>query len=500
MAEYDLAIIGGGINGVGLARDAVGRGLRVLLVEMSDLASGTSSASSKMIHGGLRYLEHGAFRLVREALTEREVLLRIAPHLVQPLRLLMPAVSHGRSPLVLRCGLLLYDLLGARRLLPRSRVVDLTHHPSAGLLKRSLRLGFEYSDCWVDDSRLVILNALDAAERGAVIRTRSRLVRAERDDVWTLILNNRGRREQTSARILVNAAGPWIGTVAETVIRMPLKTPVRLIKGSHIVLKRPLASGMGYLLQARDGRVVFVLPFAEEFTLIGTTDQAFVGDLAAPAPTSDEILYLCETVNDYFRDRIMPDEVVWSFAGVRALYDDRAGKPEDVTRDYVIALDAAPSSAPLLTIYGGKITTYRRLAEAVMTRIAPFVATRRSWTADTALPGGDFAPDNLSEKVAQTMARWPFLSERHARRLVYAYGSRVERILGGARRIDDLGVRFTSDLTAAEVRYLVAHEWAETAEDVLWRRSKLGLTATEAEIAVLARFLADLRAERATRH
>jgi len=500
MAEYDLAIIGGGINGTGLARDAAGRGLRVLLVEMNDLASGSSSASSKMIHGGLRHLEHGAIRWVREALAEREVLLRVAPHLVQPLRLLLPVALHGSSPLVLRCGLLLYDLLGARRLLPRSRVVDLTHHPWAGLLKRSLRLGFEFSDCWVDDSRLVVLNALDAAERGAVIRTRTRLVRAERGEAWTLILNRRGRREQTSARILVNATGPWIGAVAETAIRVPLARPARLVKGSHIVVRRRLERDRGFLLQARDGHVVFMVPLAEDFTLIGPTDRVFVGDLAAPAPSFEEICYLCETVNDYFRDKVTPDEVIWSFAGVRALYDDGAGKPEGITRgDHVVALDAPASSAPLLTIYGGRITTYRRLAEVAMTRIAPFVAARAPWTATGALPGGNFAPDRLAEQVAEAMQRWPFLSESHATRLVHAYGSRVERILGDARRIDDLGVRFTSDLTAAEVRYLVDQEWAETAEDVLWRRSKLGLTATEAEVAALAQFLSGLRAEKVAR-
>ena len=489
MADFDLAIIGGGINGTGLARDAAGRGLRVLLVEMNDLASGTSSASSKLIHGGLRYLEHHAFRLVREALSEREVLLRMAPHAIRPLRLLLPPRPGGRSPLMLRLGLILYDILGARRLLERSRTVDLTHHRLAAPLKRSFRIGFEFSDCQVDDARLVVLNAMDAAERGAIIRTQTRCTRVERGDGWTLILQSRGRRETATARVLVNAAGPWIGEVAETVIRAPLAAPVRLIKGSHIVVRRRFEHDAGYLLQAADGRVVFVLPFAEDFTLIGTTDENFVGDLATPTPTAEEILYLCRTVNEYFRDELTPYDPVWSFAGVRALHDDGAGKPEDITRDYMLALDEQTPKAPLLTIYGGKITTYRRLAEAAMARIGHFFELRPSWTAGSTLPGGDFPPEGLQGRIAETMRQWPFLTERHARRLVRAYGSRAARVLGSARAMEDLGERFTGDLTAAEVRYLVEQEWAQCAEDVLWRRSKLGLTATEPEIAALARFI-----------
>ena len=492
MADYDLAIIGGGINGAGLARDAAGRGLRVLLVEMNDLGSGTSSASSKLIHGGLRYLEHGAFRLVREALNERETLLRMAPHVIRPLRLLLPARPGGRSPLLLRLGLLLYDMLGARRLLERSRAVDLTHHRLAGPLKRSLRYGFEFSDCMTDDARLVVLNAVDAAERGADIRTRTKVTRAERGDGWTLALQSPGRRHTATARVLVNAAGPWIGDVAATVIREPLALRPRLLKGSHIVVPRRFEHDAGYLLQAADGRVVFVLPFAGDFTLIGTTDENFVGDLAAPTPTAEEILYLCKTVNEYFREEITPCDPVWSFAGVRALYDDGAGAPEDVTRDYMLTLDERPVSAPLLTVFGGKITTYRRLAEAAMDRIGKFFMPRPRWTAGSTLPGGDFAPDRLPARIAETLRQAPFLSEPHARRLTLAYGSRAVRIIGAARAIDGLGDRFTGDLTAAEVCYLVEHEWARTADDVLWRRSKLGLTATAEETAALAAFMAAL--------
>ncbi len=494
MADYDLAIIGGGINGTGLARDAAGRGLRVLLVEQNDLASGTSSASTKLIHGGLRYLEHGAFRLVREALHEREVLLRMAPHVIRPLRFMLPPMPGRRSALLLRLGLFVYDMLGGRKLLPATRNVDLTHHPVGQPLNRSFRYGFEFSDCLVDDARLVVLNALDAAERGAVIRTRTRCTRAERRDEWELVLNTRGRREVATARVLVNAAGPWIGEVADTVIRRPLPAPVRLVKGSHIVVPRHFEHDFGYLLQAADKRVVFVLPFAQNFTLIGTTDENFVGDLNSPAPDPDEIIYLCKTVNEYFRDKITPDELVWSFAGVRSLYDDGADKPEDVTRDYALTLDEAYGEAPLLTIYGGKITTYRRLAEAVMARIGHFFGALPPWTAGSTLPGGDFPVDGFYALVAEAIGRWPFLDEPHARRLVRAYGRRIERFLGQAQSMDDLGPRFAGDLTGAEVRYLVENEWAQSAEDVLWRRSKLGLNATPEDRDVLGQFIASLLA------
>ena len=495
MADFDLAIIGGGINGTGLARDAAGRGLRVLLVEMNDLASGTSSASSKLIHGGLRYLERYAFRLVREALSEREVLLRMAPHVIRPMRFLLPPLPGMRAPLLLRLGLLIYDMLGARKLLPAARTVDLTHHPLGQPLKRQFRYGFEYSDCWVDDSRLVVLNALDAAEHGAVIRTRTRCTRVERREHWELVLSSRGRREVATARVLVNAAGPWIGEVADTVIRQPLRAPVRLIKGSHIVVRRRFEHECGYLLQASDRRVVFALPFAEEFTLIGTTDENFVGDLKSPTPDSNEITYLCDAVNLYFRYKVTPDELVWSYAGVRALYDDGAGRPEDVTRDYELVLDAPYHEAPLLTVYGGKITTHRRLAEAAMDRIGKFFEARPPWTAGSALPGGDFPADGFYALVAEFIGRWPFLSEPHARRLVRAYGRRAERILGSAQSMDDLGTCFTGNLTGAEVRYLVENEWARTAEDVLWRRSKLGLKATAEELSALSEYIVSLCGE-----
>ena len=494
MPDYDLAIIGGGINGTGLARDAAGRGLRVLLVEMNDLASGTSSASSKLIHGGLRYLEHFAFRLVREALNEREVLLRMAPHVIRPMRFVLPPLPGLRAPLKLRFGLFLYDMLGARKLLPPSRTIDLTHNVVGQPLKRIFRYAFEYSDCWVDDARLVVLNALDAAERGAIIRTRTRCVRVERRDDWELVLNSRGKRDTATARVLINAAGPWVGEVADTVIRRKLPARVRLVKGSHIVVRRRFEHNSGYLLQAPGGRVVFALPFAEEFTLIGTTDENFIGDLNSPSPDPDEISYLCDVANEYFRDKLTPDELVWSYSGVRSLYDDGSDKPEDVTRDYVLDLDAPYREAPLLTVYGGKITTYRRLAEAAMAKIGHFFEGRPPWTAGSTLPGGNFPPDGFHALVAEFIGRWPFMSEPHARRLARAYGTRAERILGDAQSMDDLGPRFAGDLTGSEVRYLVEHEWAQTADDVLWRRSKLGLKATAEDRTAISQFIASLSA------
>ena len=494
MADYDLAIIGGGINGTGLARDAAGRGLRVLLVEMNDLASGTSSASSKLVHGGLRYLEHGAFRLVREALGEREVLLRMAPHLIYPMRFVLPPMPGLRAPLKLRFGLWLYDWLGARKLLPKARTIDLTHNVVGQPLKRIFRYAFEYSDCWVDDSRLVVLNALDAAERGATIRTRTRCVRVERRDEWELVLNSRGKRETATARVLVNAAGPWIGEVADTIIRQSLKVPARLVKGSHIVVRRRFDHSSGYILQAGDGRVVFALPFATDFTLIGTTDENFVGDLKSPAPDTAEIMYLCEVANQYFRDKITPDELVWSYSGVRSLYNDGAGKPENVTRDYVLTLDEKKKLAPLLTVYGGKITTYRRLAESVMAKLGRYFMAKPDWTATSTLPGGEFPPEGFEEVVTEMIGRWPFLTQPMAHRLARAYGLRCARFLGDATSMDDLGPLLTGDLTGAELRYLVENEWAQTADDVLWRRTKLGLSASAEERTEIAQFIASLGA------
>ncbi len=489
MADYDLAIIGGGINGAGIARDAAGRGLRVLLCEQNDLASGTSSASTKLIHGGLRYLEHGAFRLVREALAERERLLTLAPHIIRPQRFVLPAWPGPRSAWMLRLGLFVYDRLGGRKILPATRTLDLTHHPAGQPLKRRFRTAFEYSDCTVEDARLVVLNALDAAERGAAIRTRTRVVRIEREDEWRLILNAQGRRDVATARVLVNAAGPWAGIVTETVLRRPGRPPLRLVKGSHIVVRRLFDHDRAYVFQNEDRRVVFALPFEDDFTLIGTTDIEFAGDLDAVAPGAEEVLYLCRAVSEYFRQAVTPEDVVWAFSGVRSLYDDGAGKPEDVTRDYRLTLDERFREAPLLTVYGGKITTYRRLAEAALAKLSHFFRMPGGWTAAAPLPGGDFPWDGIEALAAAARRNLPFLSETEALRLAQAYGTRIDRVFGNARTADDAGPRF-GPLTGAEVRYLMQHEWARTADDVLWRRSKLGLVLTADQREALSRFMA----------
>src|SRR6476620_7538050 len=394
MADFDLAIIGGGINGAGIARDAAGRGLSVLLIEQNDLASGTSSKSTKLIHGGLRYLEFHAFRLVREALIEREVLIGIAPHLTRPLRFVLPHHAALRPIWMLRLGLFLYDHLGGRKILPGTEAVDLTHHRVGEPLKREYHQGFIYSDGWVDDARLVVLNAVDAAERGAVIRTRTKLTRADRaGDEWQLVLNARGHRETVTARALVNAAGPWVPDTAAHLLRQHSSPHVRLIKGSHIIVPRLFEHDHAYIFQNADGRIVFAIPYERDLTLIGTTDLDFKGDLAAPTASAEEITYLCGAASVYFRNPVSPDQVVNAFAGVRQLYDDGASRAKDLTREYVLDLQARAGEAPLLTVYGGKITTYRRLAEAALRRLAPYFKLDAPWTADAPLPGGEFPYD-----------------------------------------------------------------------------------------------------------
>jgi glycerol-3-phosphate dehydrogenase len=489
---FDLAIVGGGINGTGIARDAAGRGLKVLLVEQDDLASGTSSASTKLIHGGLRYLEHGWLRLVREALIEREVMLRMAPHLIRPIRFVLPAEPGLRPPWMLRLGLFIYDHLGGRHILPATRTLDLANDPLGAPLARAPERGFEYSDCLADDARLVVLNALDAAERGAVIRTRTRCIGAERGEDWRLVLDVRGRRDLATARILVNATGPWLKLFATDVLREASPVPARLDKGSHIVVRRLFEHDRGYVLQTQDRRIVFALPFERDFTLIGTTDQSFAGNPSGVEADADEVAYLFGVANQYLRVSITPADVVWSFAGVRSLYDDGSKRAQDVSRDYVLTLDESAGRAPLLTVYGGKITTYRRLAEQALDRVAHLIpAAGPAWTVDSHLPGGEFPHDGLETLVARTHRSRPFLSEALARRLVRAYGTRVERVLGPARRMADLGPCLGADLTAAEVGYSMEREWAQTADDVLWRRSKLGLHFSSKERERLDKFMAD---------
>ncbi len=490
MADFDLAIIGGGINGAGIARDAAGRGLKVVLIEQNDLASGTSSASSKLIHGGLRYLEHGALRLVRASLREREALLRIAPHLVRPLRFVLPLDASRRSPFLIRLGLAVYDRIGQREILPPTRRLDLLRDEAGQPLRSAFHQAFEYSDCFGDDARLVMVNALDAAERGAVIRTRTRCARAERGSEWRLVLHARGQRDVVTARVLVNATGAWAETFIETALRQQPRGRLRLVKGSHIVVRRLYDHERAYILPTRDRRVVFAIPFERDFTLIGTTELDFSGDLGAVLPTLEEIDYLCAAANDYFRTTIVAADTVWAFAGVRALYGGRGRKPQDISRDHALVLDKRYGEAPVLTVYGGKLTMYRRLAEDVLGGLAHFFPPSKPWTAQTPLPGGDFALDGMPGLIEATQRRWPFLTAEHARRLTRAYGTRVENILTTAARLDDLGRRFGADLTAAEVRYLMTKEWAQTADDVLWRRSKLGLRFSETQRATLDRFMA----------
>lgn len=474
---YDIAIIGGGINGCGIARDAAGRGLKVYLCEQSDFASSTSSASTKLIHGGLRYLEFYEFRLVREALIERERLLKIAPHVIWPLRFILPHHAGLRPRWLLRLGLFLYDSLGSRKILPASRGLKLKDSPYGAPLKDSFRAGFEYSDCWVDDARLVVLNAMDAAARGADLNPRTKCTSARRDGgLWRVAVEGPGGRSDTIlARCLVNAAGPWVGAVLHDQMKLSAPAPIRLVKGSHIVVPKLFTHDRAYIFQNADNRIIFAIPYESDFTLIGTTDLDFRDDPAKVAATPGEIDYLCAAASEYFRKPITPQDVVWTYSGVRPLYDDGEASAQETTRDYVLDLDAPEQQAPLLTIFGGKITTYRRLAEEVLRRLSRHLPVRKPWTSTAALPGGDFPVTAVGAEIERLQLAYPFLKPAHARRLVRAYGTRADLILGKARRMEDLGRVFGPDLTEAEVSYLVQNEWAQSAEDVLWRRSKIGL-------------------------
>ncbi len=481
---FDLAIIGGGINGCGIARDAAGRGLSVLLVEQGDLASGTSSASTKLIHGGLRYLEHYAFRLVRESLAEREVLLRIAPHIIRPMRFVLPHHAGLRPWWLIRLGLFLYDHLGGREILPGTRSLDLRTDPAGTPLRPEFTRGFEYSDCWVDDARLVVLNARDAAARGADIRTRTRCIGARHaDGVWHLTLEGGGTAE---ARVLVNAAGPYVTRVLHDVVGVAEPRRVRLVKGSHIVVPRLYAHDRSYIFQNADGRVCFAIPYEQDFTLIGTTDEDFHGDPSDAASSGGEERYLCGAVSEYLRASVRQADIVWRYAGVRPLLDDGAGKAQEATRDYVLTLE----EPALLSVFGGKITTYRRLAEAAMAKLARlFPGMGDAWTADAPLPGGNFPWDGVERVRADLSRRYPFLPDATLRRLVGAYGTMTADVLGDAHEAAALGRTFGADLTEREVDWLVSTEWARTAEDVLWRRSKLGLRMSAAEVGALDDYL-----------
>ena len=517
---YDLAVIGGGVNGAGIARDAAGRGLKVLLVEQGDLACATSSASTKLIHGGLRYLEFYEFRLVRESLSEREVMLRAAPHIVWPLRFVLPHHAGLRPAWMIRLGLFMYDHLGGRKILPPSRSIDLRTDPAGAPLRADYIRGFEYSDCWVDDARLVVLLARDAARHGAEIRTRTRCVGARVvDGVWHLTVagggvgdraigewtlgdgahgdgalgsgvasnGELGDATECAARVVVNAGGPWVSQVLRSVFGHNAPTRVRLVKGSHIVVRRLFEHDRCYIFQNRDGRVCFAIPYERDFTLIGTTDDDYPGDPGQVAVCQTEEDYLRAAVSAYLRRPIEADDIVWRYAGVRPLRDDGASTAQEATRDYVLELGENP---PVLSVFGGKITTHRRLAEAAMARLAPFFpGMRGNWTASASLPGGDFPWDGFGALSEATRRRYPFLPDGMLHRLVRGYGTLVPDVLGDATRLEDLGVRFGADLTEREVAWLREAEWARTAEDVLWRRSKLGLRFSVEQAAALARWL-----------
>ena len=477
----DLLVVGGGINGAGIARDAAGRGLSVLLCEQGDLGHATSSASSKLIHGGLRYLEYYEFRLVRAALIEREILLAAAPHIVWPLDFVLPHDRGQRPAWMLRAGLFLYDHLGGRKRLPGSRAVDLSRDPLGQPLRSGLTKGFCYADCWVEDSRLVVLNALDAAEHGAEVLSRTSCTSARRvDGLWeaTLTPAAGGPGRQVRARALVNAAGPWVMDVLNRIAGSNRVSNLRLVKGSHIVTPRLYDGQQAYILQNTDRRIVFVIPYERDYTLIGTTELDFEGDPEAVEISPAEVDYLCDAANRYLRQPIKAADVVWSYAGVRPLYDDAESNATAVTRDYMFDLEAPPGDAPLLSIYGGKITTFRKLAEHALEKLSAHLDIFGApWTKDAALPGGDM-PDADFDRFRQSLqeAR-PWLPPALALRLARAYGTRVDDLLGAARGLDDLGEDLGGGLTEAELDYLVRVEWAETAEDILWRRSKLGLHA-----------------------
>ncbi|CTQ33317.1 glycerol-3-phosphate dehydrogenase [Jannaschia rubra] len=518
----DLLVIGGGINGCGIARDAAGRGLSVTLAEMSDLASATSSASTKLFHGGLRYLEYFEFRLVRESLVERETLLRAMPHISWPMRFVLPYHAdmrfesdtptskllsvtmpwmRGRRPAwLIRLGLFFYDTLGGRKILPGTKTVDLAGTPEGAPLQGRFDHAYEYSDCWVEDSRLVALNARDAEARGATILTRTKVTAADQvDGVWDVTLEDTetGDARHVRARMIVNAGGPWVGDIIRSRVRSNSRDGVRLVRGSHIVTRRLFEHDKCYFFQGTDGRIMFAIPYETDFTLIGTTDCDHPDPSVEPVCTEDEKRYMVDFVNGYLKRPITTDDIVWTYSGVRPLYDDGASSATAATRDYVLKVDRS-AGAPMLNIFGGKITTYRRLAESALEKIGGELGDLPGpWTAGVPLPGGDFPVDGVDELVAELSRGWPFLDPRWARRLVRAYGTDARDLLGDAVQASDLGRDFGATLTAAEVDWLMDREYARTAQDVLWRRSKLGLRLSEAQAADLDAYMADRRARRA---
>lgn len=510
---HDLLIIGGGINGCGIARDAAGRGLSVVLCEKGDLAGATSSASTKLFHGGLRYLEYFEFRLVREALIERETLLRAMPHISWPMRfvlpyhkdmrfesdtptsklmsLFMPWMKGRRPGWLIRLGLFLYDHLGGRKILPGTSTIALTGTVEGAPLQDRFAKAYEYSDCWVEDSRLVVLNARDAAARGARIHTRAEVTSASvQDGIWQVLVKTEHETKTIRARMLVNASGPWVGNVIHGKLRLNSRESVRLVRGSHIVTRKLYEHDKCYFFQGTDGRIIFAIPYEQDFTLIGTTDAEHDDPARAPFCTDEERTYLCDFASQYFQRPVTTDDVVWTYSGVRPLYDEGASSATAATRDYTLRIDRS-AGAPVLNVFGGKITTYRRLAEAALDRIGTVLPLAKGkWTAGVPLPGGDFAHDGVAAMVADLQRDYPFLGDFWARRLVRAYGTDARVILGDARDATDLGRDFGATLTEAEVIWLMTREFASSAGDVLWRRSKLGLRLTDDQAAALEAWMA----------
>ena len=490
---FDIAVIGGGVNGAGIARDAAGRGARVLLLEAGDLAQGTSSASSKLIHGGLRYLEHYEFGLVRESLSEREALWAIAPHIIWPMRFVLPHVKGLRPRWLVRAGLFLYDHLGARKRLPATEAINLCRHPAGAPLKAEFEQALIYSDCWVDDARLVVLNARDAVHHGAEVRTRCRVTGLHRENAhWQIETQNGIYR----ARAIINAAGPSVLSVLG-LSHEPTARKMRLVRGSHIVMRKLYDHPHPYFFQLPDGRIFFAIPYEQDFTLIGTTDADHEGPLDKVQASEAEIKYLCEGASRFFAHPVTPADVIWSYAGVRPLIDDGSGKPEAATRGYSLELSPAAEGAPLLSIFGGKITTYRHLAEEAVDMMAQRIPALSgdAWTTKKPLPGGEFAGDAVEAQIESLMRAHPFIDRPWAVRLIQSYGTIAATIFADAKILSDCGRHFGHNLTECEVRYCIGHEWVMTAEDMLWRRSKLGLRLTANQAATLDQFIQEARAQ-----
>lgn len=482
--HYDVFVVGGGINGVGIARDSAGRGLRTGLAEMNDLASATSSWSTKLIHGGLRYLEHYEFKLVRESLIEREILLNAAPHLITPLRFVLPHHTGLRPAWLLRLGLFLYDHIGGRRLLPKTVKVDLAHGPLGAPLNDRFKTGFEYSDCRADDARLVVINAQDAAERGADILVRTKVTAARREaGQWQITLEHNGAQREVTASTLVNAAGPWVTAVFGAIDGVQPTKGLRLVKGSHILTKRLFGHDRAYIFQHSDGRIIFAIPYRHDLTLIGTTDEPYEGDPADVRISQKEVTYLCDLVSEYFKTPVTQADVVATYSGVRPLFDDLSkGDASKVTRDYAFDVQSQGGQAPLLSVYGGKLTTYRKLADDALKALKDYLPPMGApWTKDAPLPGGDGGYLGLNALAQEVAQLYPFLPEPMRKRLLRAYGSRVKTLLGQAACLGDLGQHFGADLYEAELLYMRRHEWAACAQDALNRRSKLYLTLSAAQ-------------------